>query len=129
VQVVVQQPLSRSVAICRAGTVGQGTGVLAKQVVQAVTAGHGLADQVLVIQLIEAAASLIQAGAIQGGSGVSVEVRAGNQPEAAEQPLLGRCEVGVGQIECGGDTARICLAGRRRNRPGAAESCGLLCGR
>jgi len=61
--------------------------VLAQQVVQPVTAGRGLADQVLVIQLIEQSAALLQADAIEGGGGVGVEVRAGDQAEAAEQPL------------------------------------------
>ena len=76
-QVVVQQPPGRGVAIRRGGGVGQGAGVFAEQVVQAVTAGRGLADQVLVIQLTEQAAGLVQAGAVEGGSDVGVEVPAG----------------------------------------------------
>jgi hypothetical protein len=58
---------------------------------------------VLFIQLIEQAASLIHAGAIQGGGGVGVEAGAGDQAEAAEQPLLVLGEVGVGQVKRGGD--------------------------
>jgi len=84
------------VAVCRLGA-----GVLAEQVVQPVTAGCGLGDQVLVIQLIEQAAGLIQAGAIEGGGGVDVEVRAGDQAQAAEQPLRAGGEVGVGQVKRG----------------------------
>ena len=90
VQVVVQQPADGSVAIRRVVGGGQGAGVLAEQVVQLVPAGRGLGDQVLVIQLIEAAAGLVQAGVVERGGGVGVEVRAGDQAEAAEQPLLGR---------------------------------------
>ena len=60
VQVVVQQPAGRGVAISWVVGGGEGAGVLAEQVVQPVAAGGGLGEQVLVIQLIEAAAGLIQ---------------------------------------------------------------------
>ena len=103
VQVVIQQPPGGGVAICRVVGGGQGAGVLAEQVVQLVPAGGGLGDQVLVIQLIEAAAGLLQAGVVERGGGAGVEVRPGDQAEAAEQPLLGRRQVGVGQAERGGD--------------------------
>jgi hypothetical protein len=75
--------------------------VLAEQVVQVEPAGGGLGDQVLVIQLIEAAAGLLRAGVIERGGGAGVKVRAGDQAEPAEQPLLGGREVGVGQAERG----------------------------
>ena len=58
VQVVVQQPAGRGVRVRRVVGGGQGAGVLAEQVVQLVAAGGGLGDQVLVIQLIEAASGL-----------------------------------------------------------------------
>ena len=51
--------------------------------------------------MVEQAAGLIQAGAIEGGGGVDVEVRAGDQAQAAEQPLRAGGEVGVGQVKRG----------------------------
>jgi len=71
--------------------------------VQLVTAGGGLGDQMLVIELIEVAAGGLRAGGVERGSGVGVDAGARVQPEAAEQPLLVRGEVGVGQPERGGD--------------------------
>jgi len=50
VQIVVQQAAGGGVAVGRVGS-GQGAGVLVEQVVQLVTAGRGLIEQVLVIQL------------------------------------------------------------------------------
>ena len=64
--------------------------MLAEQVVQLVAAGCGLGDQVLVIQLIEVAAGVGQAGAVERGGGVGVEAGARDQAEPAEQPLLVR---------------------------------------
>ena len=100
-QVVVQQTVRGRVAVGGIISGSEGAGVLAEQVVQPVTAGRGLADQVLVIQLIEQAASLLHAGVIEGGGGVGVEVRAGDQAQAAEQPLRAGGEVGVGQVKRG----------------------------
>ena len=87
-QVVVQQPAGRGVCVGGVACGDQGAGVLAEQVVQLVPAGCGLGDQMLVVQLIKAAAGLLQGGVFEGGGGVAVEVSAGNQAEAAEQPLL-----------------------------------------
>jgi len=70
------------------GGVGQEAGMLTEQVVQPVPAGGGLGKQVPVVQLAEAAAALVRADAVERGSGVGVEVRAGDQAEAAEQPPL-----------------------------------------
>ena len=103
VQVIIQQPVRRGDTIPGIIVGGQGAGVLAEQVVQQVAAGCGLGEQVLVIQLIEAAAGLVQADVIERGGGVGVDTGARDQAEAAEQPLLGRGEVGVGQAERCGD--------------------------
>jgi hypothetical protein len=70
---------------------------------QLVAARRGLGQQVLVIQLVKVATRLVQAGAIERGDSVGVEVRAGNQAEAAKQPLRARGEVLVRQAERGGD--------------------------
>ena len=90
VQVVVQQPPGCGTAAGRVVGGCQGAGVLAEQVVQQVAAGCGLGDQVLVIQVFQAAARLVQADVVEGGGGVGVEAGAGDQAEAAEQPLPGR---------------------------------------
>ena len=76
VQVVVQQPAGRGVGSGRVVGGGEGAGVLAEQVMQLVAAGCGLGEQVLVIQLIQAAAGLVQAGAVERGGGVGVEAGA-----------------------------------------------------
>ena len=55
----------------------------------------------LVIQFAEVAAGGIQGDAVEGGSGVGIEAGAWDQAEPAEQPLLARGQVGVGQIERG----------------------------
>ena len=88
--------------------------MLAEQVVQLVAAGCGLGEQVLVIQLIEQAAGLIQAGAIQGGGGVGVEVRAGDQAKAPGPPRVFR-------------TAKLSLfhAASCRFRYSSRASCGV----
>jgi hypothetical protein len=57
----------------------------ADQVVQPVPAPGRLGEQVLVIQRLQAAAGGRQAGAVQGGDGVGVDVGAGVQPESPEQ--------------------------------------------
>ena len=62
--------------------------MFAEQVVQLVAAGCGLGEQVLVIQLIKAAAGGVQAGAVERGGGVGVDAGAREQAEPAEQPLL-----------------------------------------
>src|SRR5215468_10941281 len=77
--------------------------MLAEQVVQLVAAGCGLADQVLVIQLIKVAPGGGQASAVERGGGVGVDARARVQAEAAKQPLLATGEVPVGEVERRGD--------------------------
>ena len=62
--------------------------MFADQVVQPVAATGGFGDQVLVIQAVEVAAGLRQAGAVEGGGGIGVDVGAGVQAEPPEQPLL-----------------------------------------
>ena len=89
--VVIQQPGGGLVPVTvRVEAAGQGAGVLADQVVHPVPALGRLGEQVLVIQRLQAAAGGGQAGAVQGGGGVGVDVGAGMQPEPAEQPLLVR---------------------------------------
>ena len=61
--------------------------MLAQQVVQEIAAGRGLGGQVLIIQLTEMAARLVQAGAVKGGGGVGIKIRAGDQAQPAKQPL------------------------------------------
>ena len=89
VQVVVQQPPRSGTGVGRVAGRCQGAGVLAEQVVQQVAAGCWLGDQVLVIQVFQAAARLVQADVVEGGGGVGVEAGAGDQAQAAEQPLPG----------------------------------------
>jgi hypothetical protein len=98
VRVVTHQPSGRGRRIFFVGG-GQRAGVLAKQVVQEVAAGCGLGDQVMVIQLVEQAASAPQGGVVEGSGGVAVDVVARGQAQPAKQPLLGWVEVGVGQVE------------------------------
>src|SRR5262249_48214167 len=72
VQVVIEQPTRGGVTVGGVVRGGEGAGVLAEQVVQLVAAGHGLGEQVLVIQPIKAAAGHVEAGVVEGGSGVGV---------------------------------------------------------
>jgi hypothetical protein len=69
--------------------------------VQEVAAGRRLGDQMMVVQLIEQAAGALRAGVVEGGRGVGIDVRARGHAEPAEQPLLDRGEIGVGQVERG----------------------------
>ena len=103
VLVVVQQPAQPRRRLGGGVGGGQGPGVLADQVVQPVPAAGGLGDQVLVVQGLQAAAGGAQIGLVQRGGGIGVDVGAGVQAQAAEQPLLSRGEVRVGQVERGGD--------------------------
>src|SRR5262249_56774542 len=86
--VVVHQPASGGAGIGVMG--GERAGVLAEQVVQEVAAGRGLGDQMMVVELVERVAGAFQAGVVQRGGGVGVDVRARGQAEPAEQPLSGR---------------------------------------
>ena len=75
---------------------------------------------------------------IERGGGVAVDVGARVQPQAAEQPLLARGEVGVGQVERGGhrEVLRAPSApagpaprpGRRPARPGSRPDDGAAGG-
>ena len=87
--VIIQQPTGGLLpVIAGVQAAGEGAGVLADQVVHPVPARGRLGEQVLLIQPLQAAAGRGQAGAIQGRGGVRVDVGAGVQREAAEQPLL-----------------------------------------
>src|SRR5262249_61974986 len=57
----------------------------------------------VIIKLIKVAPGGGQAGVLDRGGGISVEVGTGNQAEPAEQLLLVLGEVGVGQAERGSD--------------------------
>jgi hypothetical protein len=64
--------------------------VLADQVVHPVAARGRLGEQVVLVQPLQAGPGRGQAGAVQGGGGVPVDVGAGVQREPAEQlPLSG----------------------------------------
>jgi len=97
VRVVGHQPAGRLGRIGVAGT--ERAGVLAEQVVQQVTAGRGLGDQMVVVQVVEPVPGGFQAGAVEGGGGVGVDARARDQAEPAEQPPRARAQVGVGQVK------------------------------
>ena len=70
---------------------------------QAVAAAGGLGDQVLIEEIPELPAGDGQAGVVEGGRGVAVDVGARVQAEPAEQPLLAVSEIPVGQVERGCD--------------------------
>ena len=53
----------------------------------------------LVVEVLEVAACLIQAGVLEGARGVSVDVGTRVQAKSPEQPLLVSGEVAVGQVE------------------------------
>ena len=57
---------------------------------QEVTAGRGLGDQMMVVEIIEQAAGALQADVVEGGRGVGIDVRARGQAKPTEKPLLGR---------------------------------------
>ena len=103
VRVVVDQPAGGGSESARVVGGGERAGIFAQQVVQQVAAGRRLGDQMMVVELIELAAGGLQAGVVEGRRGVGVDVRPGDQAEPAEQPLLGRGEVAVGQVERGRD--------------------------
>ncbi len=77
--------------------------MLAEQVVQLVSAGFRLGEQMLVIQLIELAPGSGQTDAVERGGCVGVDAGAWDQAESAEQPLRARRKVGVGHSERGSD--------------------------
>ena len=102
--VVIQQPpggLLPVVMVVKAA--GQRASVLADQVVQPVPARSWLGEQVVLIQCLQGTAGIIQRDAVESGRGVRIDVGAWVQPEPAEQLLLPRCEVVVGQVERRGD--------------------------
>ena len=104
VLVVIQQPGGRTFPVLvRVQGASQGAGVLTDQVVQPVPARDWLGQKVLVVQGLQAAAGRGQAGAVQRGRGVGVDVCAGGQPQPAEQPLLVPGQIGIRQVERGGD--------------------------
>ena len=99
VQVVIQQPAERGLLIRRAVGGGESPGVFAEQVVEAVPAAGGFADQVMVIQLAKTPPGGPQVGVVQGRGGVGVDIGTGVQSEPAEQALLAHGQFLVGQVE------------------------------
>ena len=91
--VVVGQPDDGGFTVL--GVVGlyQCAGILADQVMHAITAAGGFGDQMLVEKLIKAAAGRREAGAVESGGGIRIDVRSRVQPETAEQPPLADGEV------------------------------------
>jgi hypothetical protein len=59
----------------------------------AITAACGFDNQMLVEELIKAATDSCNAGAVESGGGISINVRPRVQAEPAEQPLLAGGEV------------------------------------
>jgi hypothetical protein len=100
--VIVHQPADSGLTLF--GVVGfrERLGVLADQVVQAVPAAGRLDDQMVVEQLDEAAPGGGQTAVVEGGGRVGINIRAGMQPEPAEQLLLINAEVLVRQVKSGG---------------------------
>jgi hypothetical protein len=110
-QVVIQEPDHSGVTLGGRVGPGHGSGVLPDEVVEGVAAPGGLVGQVEAEQVIEQPAGSGQAGVIQGGRGVGVDVGAGVQAEAAEQMLRACGKVAVGQAERDGD--RVVLRSHR----------------
>src|SRR5262249_25853346 len=101
VRVVVHQPASGRTGPDLIG--GERASVLAEQVGQEGAAGRGLGGQVGGVKLVERVTGAVETGGGQRGGGRGVDVRAGGQAEPAEQPLPGRGQVLIGQVERGGD--------------------------
>jgi hypothetical protein len=74
-QVVVQQPPSGGIRVHKI-TRRQDAGMLAEQVVQAVATQGGFSDQMLIIEILQVTACLIQAGFVECGGGISVDIGA-----------------------------------------------------
>src|SRR5215469_750513 len=89
-QVVIQQPPGSLVQYGWVFRGGQGTGMLAEQVVQLEAARPGLGDQMLVIELIKMAPRGGQAYASKRRGGVGINARPRDEAELAEQALLAR---------------------------------------
>jgi len=103
VHVVVQEPARGRVPLGGRIGGGQAAGVLADQVMEAVSAPPRLGQQVMVVQALQIPPGAGQARAGQRRSGVGVEVGAGVLAQAAEHPPLPAGEVLVGTAERGGD--------------------------
>ena len=104
VLVVVQELFDGLVAVA-GGVVagGEGAGVFADEVVEAVAAGGGFVDEVVGVQGVQVLAGLAEGDAGQGGGGVGVDVDAGMQAQAAEQALPVCGQVLVRHLERGSD--------------------------
>ena len=118
VRVIVHQPADGGVRISRLVGSGERAGVLAEQIVQEVAAGRGLGDQMMVVELIELTAGGWHVDVVEGGRGVGIDVRARGQAQPPEQPLLRCGEVGVGQVERGGDRQ---VLGAHDGQPGTGR--------
>ena len=106
---------------------GEGAGVLADEVVEAIPARGGLVDEMVGVQGVQILACLRERDAGQGGGRVGVDIGAGVQAEEAEQPLRARGQVGVRHIERGGDrrvTGPVSGSELGEPVPGGGEICG-----
>ena len=89
-QVVVQQPRYRGIPVAGIIGVGQGLGIFADQVVEAVAIGAELGDQVMVVEILRVAADQVWAGVVQCPSDIGIDVGDRMQTQSAEQSLLSR---------------------------------------
>jgi hypothetical protein len=87
-QVVVSKPGDGGLAVLEVVGLYQGAGVLADQIVHAITAPYRFSNQVLIEKLIKDAARSREAGAAERCGGVRINIRPRMQAETAEQPLL-----------------------------------------
>ena len=69
----------------------------------AIAPAGGFGDQVMIEELVKTAAGGSEAGVVESGGGVWVNVRSGVQSKATEQSLLAGGEVLIGQIKGGRD--------------------------
>jgi hypothetical protein len=84
--------------------------------VEAVAARNAFHDQVVAEHPVQQAPGGGQAGAVERGGSIGIDVGTGVQPKSAEQLPLVMSEVGIGQVERGGD--RLGLGRQRRQPPG-----------
>ena len=106
-EVVVHQPVAGGLPLGRRILFGERAGVVAQQVVQLVAAGGGLGQQVVVQQRFEHSGGGGSVESAQVRRGPQVEVRAGDQAQAAEDALLVLIQPGVGAFEQGGQVAFV----------------------
>src|SRR6185312_3772654 len=103
VQVVTEQAVYGCGMTGRRVDTGERAGMLPEQVVQTVASSRRLRQQVMIIEAREVAPGRCQPAVIQGGGGVTIDVRARVQSQPPEEPLLFLGQDLIGQGEGGGD--------------------------